>query len=352
MQRTGQWTLAWTSVILLASAGMAPAQDTASAPAETAAKTGAPAPDQLVYQVHSARGARIAPAGSDPGNEAAWKPLLVNDEIRAGSMIQTNVHGRVKLVQRPADPPTVLMVEGGTTMQVDELHYRLDGDAKVARSHISLKVGAVRAGVSEGSIRSDMQITSPTAQLSKRGTDIFRFEYSNGQFQMSLSEKGRGLVQAIQFDWDSNNQLIRQRTRNMTPGQWVSQRMFQAIESVRFDRNIQFNDVFGISDTDLNFLLNNGGIALLLPLGNNTINWLDSPVDGGQPSLAGLQNPLIAPPRMATTPASDGDFGIGQTLLPGLFGGNSYRRQLQEAQRRQLQNSLYRQMKAPVRPAR
>ncbi len=311
-----------------------------------------PGVDELVYEVNAARRARWAPIGTDPTNEAAWKPIRQGDLLRAGSVIQTKMHGTVKLVQRPADPPTVMLIEGGTTIQIDELHYRAEGAGRAARSHVSLKVGAVRAGVAEGRVRSDMLITSPSAQLSKRGTDIFRFEYANGRFQMSLSEKGRGLVQAIQFDWNSRNELIRTKSRFMTPGQWVSQRMFQAIESVRFDRNIQFNDVFGISQADKDFLLNNGGIALLLPLGNNTVNWLDSPVQGGQVNLGGLQIPLVAPPRMGRQPNSDGDFGIGQGILPGLFGQPSLRRQLQEQQRRQLLGQQRYQMKAPIRPKR
>lgn len=262
----------------------------------------------------------VAPINADPfgGAAAGWKRLRVGDRLGTGQKIRTCVPGgRVKLVFEPAEPPTVMAIESGSVLAIEELAL----NNGVSRARLALGVGAVKAGVAEsGDTRSDMEITTPTGTLSKKGTDIFRVEYQNGRFRMSLSQNGRGLIQATQLKWGNQGKLIGSRSRFVTRGQFVTQEMFHAIDHVRFDRNININDQFGQTSNEVLTWLNNRGFAFLLP-GTNTVNFLGSPeqqpTDGMTPT-GGVSTVGIGMAR----PRREGDFGVGQTILPGgLFNG-------------------------------
>ncbi len=261
----------------------------------------------------------IAPISADPkgADNVSWRQVRVGDRIGAGIQIRTAFRGRVKLVLEPSEPPTVMAIESGSRLAIEEL--ALQNGVSTAR--LALGVGAVKAGVAEsGDTRSDMEITTPTGTLSKKGTDIFRVEYQNGRFRMSLSENGRGLIQATQLKWGNQGKLIGSRSRFVTRGQFVTQEMFHAIDHVRFDRNININDLLGMTNNEFLTLFNNRGFAFLLP-GTNTVNFLGSPeqqpTDGMTPT-GGVSTVGIGMAR----PRREGDFGVGQTILPGgLFNG-------------------------------
>jgi hypothetical protein len=234
---------------------------------------------------------------------------------------------------------------------------KLDDVEGVAKSRLKLAYGAVRAGVMEGTTRSDMEIESPVATLSKRGTDIFRMEYHNGRFRMELSEQGRGLIQAIQTRSGEFGARMRARSRFVTPGQFITHAIARAIDGMQFDRTVNVTDSFGLQGLDQLFAMQNGGgLGFLVPTGGNLVNFLDSPNPGGllgsppgfdpdaQPAGDGLIQPTITPTRAQHA----GDFGIGQGDVPGIFAG---RRKSADA-RGQLsaqQQSLSRSTRAMIR---
>lgn len=294
-----------------------------------AAPVKADAADELRYEVTAVTGnVRFAPIGTDPLQDAGWQKARVGDLLGAGLQIHVPaVRSNVKLTARPSEPPTVILIERGTLVGVTELH--LDKQQGVAKSRVKLAYGAVRAGVAEGATRSDMEIESPVATLSKRGTDIFRFEYRNGRFLMSLSDQGRGLIQAIQTHSGQFGGLNQWRSRYVTPGQFVTHQMMRAIENVQFDRTVNINDTFGLQGLDEMFtqLNNHGGLAFLLPQGSNMAGMWDGT---GQQGLAGQTLPFDQQaqtmlnqlfhnltPQTRSSPA--GDFGIGQGQVPGIL---------------------------------
>src|SRR5437868_1880347 len=136
----------------------------------------APSSEKLVYEVQLVQGkVKVAPTGTDVLSETGWTRVKAGDILVAGQELDVPMRSKIKFVARPANPPTVIMIESMTHFNISALEVR-DG---AAYSRIELAHGAIRAGVAEGSNRSDMQIATPAATLSKKGTDIFRMEYIN-----------------------------------------------------------------------------------------------------------------------------------------------------------------------------
>ena len=308
--------------LALAQPKPAGAQPTTSAPTSSPAKTTSqPLENEqsLVYEVVQVQGRVLtAPIGVSIRDVDAWHQLKVGETISGGSQVSSFLRAKAMFVARPADPPTVIMIENTTTMTIEELAIR-EGRAV---SRLSLGQGAIRAGVAEGEIRSDMEISTPQAVLSKKGTDIFRFEYMNGRYNISLSEQGRGLLQAIQLQFSSRGDIIGSKSRFVTPGQYVTQRMAQAIDSMTFDRDISVNDLFGLVGNDRLFtLLNDRGFAFLLPIGSNTTSVFGAAgnrqLEDGATDMT--TNPLSRPPTQGIRAITDGDFGVGQGSVQQFF---------------------------------
>lgn len=279
----------------------------------------------LVYEVVALQGkVRWAKSGILPTAREGWAPVKLGQKIKAGEQVSVPWRGKVKFVATPADPPTVMLFESGSLINISELAL-VDGTAK---SRLDLAYGAIRAGVAEGKTRSDMQIKSPGATLSKRGTDIFRFEYANGRYNMSLTPGGRGMIQAIQHQSTAYGSRHGMRTRNVTAGQFVTHAMLRAIDHASFDRQVNVSDFFGIQGVDELFTMANGkGIGFLLPQGGGVGGSLGPTSPGG--SIGGPQGiqqddgPSIADLMPTPRPSlihRDGDFGVGQGLVPGIFG--------------------------------
>lgn len=316
-----------------------------------------PAAAELKYQVYAVKG-RVSTAaiGVDPKLRDGWRPVKRGEYLTSGQQIRVSLRSAVKLVAVPADPPTVIMIEKVSLISISELRF----ENNAAKSRIGLAYGAIRVGVVEGTVRSDMEIQCPVAVLSKKGTEIFRMEYRNGRWKMSLSERGRGQIQAIQmFRTGIVGVPGSRRTRNVFPGQSVTDLMARTIETTLFDRQINVGDIFGIQGMDLKInTMFGSGLGLLLK-GQNPIGLLgttqtdggtigtqptsgDATMPGGDGSQLQLQqaiNGLRDGTRVHGNPA--GDFGIGQipinlsfgptgkirtagrtvTCKPGLFGG-------------------------------
>jgi hypothetical protein len=280
----------------------------------------------LLYQVVQVKGkVRIGPTGLNPLLSKGWSRVQVGDHVGPGKQICVPFRGAVKLVACPAKPPTVILLERGTLLNFAELSLR----GGVAKTRIELRYGAIRAGVAEGQTRSDMEIKAPIATLSKRGTDIFRFEYRNRRFVMSLTEHGRGMIQAIQMQSVAFGARARLRSRLVTPGQYVTHQMARAIDNVQFDRQINVGDMFGLQGLDqLATLLNDSGLGFLIPQGTNLVNHLDTVSPDGQlnevplfdPDASGIDATLARPAFPTTVHQNAGDFGIGQGVIPGVFG--------------------------------
>lgn len=280
----------------------------------------------LVYEVIAIeRNVRVAPAGTDPKVAAGWRPLKLGESLRAGQQVSVPIRGTLKLVARPADPPTVLLFDRMSLVQISELSLA-NG---VAKSRIELAYGQIKAGVAEGRTRSDMEIQSPAATLSKRGTDIFGIEVRpDGRFNMFLTDQGRGLVQAIQMQSTQIGAMNAMRSRMITPGQWITHQMARAIDNVQFDRNVNINDVYGMKGMDQLFtMLNDRGFGFLLPAGGGSpLNFQGSQTteEGQEPPGLGQPFPqLIQQIRTIT----EGNFGIGQGNVPSVFGSQALNRQ-------------------------
>ncbi len=258
--------------------------------------------------------AKVAPVGVDVFEEDKWKELKQGDKLGAGVQLYVTGQSQVKLVLEPASPPTVMLIEAFTQLSIEDLAIR-EG---TSTTRIALASGAIRAGVIESTTRSDFLIEAPTATLSKKGTDIFRFEYQNGRFHMSLSSQGRGLVQAIKYKFNNSGDIVDAKSRFVTRGQFVTQQMMRAIDNVKYDRDIQVSDFVGLTtEEQLNLLFNNG-LAILLPFADNSANFLGSPYLTGGVNINGGQRPTLPPIDGGPIASPDGDFGVGQGLLPGL----------------------------------
>lgn len=309
--------------------GSAPARAEDPQPqSQPAAKNG-----DLVYEVVEVQGkAHVAPTGTDPLKNDGWTPIKVGDQLHAGQLVRVfTVRSKVKVVARPADPPTVMLFDRGTLVNISELAI-VNGAAK---SRIQLGYGQIKAGVAEGTVRSDMEIESPVATLSKRGTDIFGMEYGNGQYKMFLTDKGRGLIQAIQTQATAYGSQRLNEARFVTPGQFITHQLLRAIDNVQFDREVNVNDVFGLGKSDSLFsMLNDRGLGVFLNP-NGTLQ-LSQPggvpqpfqLPGEQPVVQRTMQSFVNPQVRQTPTNSGGDFGVGQGALPGFNSQSKLKAQL------------------------
>lgn len=288
---------------------------------QTPAAGSQPAADaSLRYEVVGVQGkVRIGNVGADSATDEGWQSVKVGDLLGAGLQVQVPLRGGIKLVARPAEPPTVLSVESGTLLSISDLHLRNN----VATSRIQLAYGAIRAGVAEGGTRSDMEIEAPTATLSKKGTDIFRIESHGSKFLISLSEQGRGLLQAIQTQ--STGYTNYNRSRFVTPGQYVTQRMALAVDNIVFDRRVNITDAFGLmGNEELFTMLNSRGFGFLIPSTAFASTFQPQPwqlnqaqgFNQFQRSTAQALNSLVGQLPRFNPGQTSGDFGIGQGSLP------------------------------------
>src|SRR5437762_1410773 len=96
----------------------------------------------LVYEVISVQGnASVAPTGTDPKSTSGWTDLKVGTQLHAGQQVLVGfVRSKVKLVARPADPPTVMLIDRGSLINISELSFK-DG---AATSRIQLNYGQIK----------------------------------------------------------------------------------------------------------------------------------------------------------------------------------------------------------------
>jgi hypothetical protein len=301
------WVIGALAVLLGGATAVAQPEESTTAPAAGG--------EIVAFKVIGVEGnTRIAPSGTDPKLTAGWRRLDVGDRITRGQVVRVGIRAKVKIVADPATPPTVMVIEKGI---VDFTDLHLKNGSSVVR--LDMPYGSVKAGVIETETRSDLEIRMPTATLSKKGTDIFQCESRpNGRFSMALSPQGRGLLQAIQTQLLNSYSGGALRSRLLTPGQWVTQRMVRAIDNMKFDRNVSVNDPFGIQGADQLFTIsNNTGFGFLLPAGNG------NPVQGRNQEMEPVEGEDAGPSSFFGAGANQvrlGDFGIGQAVLPDFLG--------------------------------
>lgn len=332
-------TAALSTLILIS--GSAWAAD----PAPTAA---GPRKDSLRYQVVAVDGkVRVAPIGADPKSDAGWRAIKLGEYLSGGQQVCTSARGTVQLVAVPSDPPTVLQIEKMSNVQISDLEFRNGDQGREAYSRMQIGYGAVRAGVAEGATRSNMEIASPGATLSKKGTDIFRFWYYNqNDWGMSLSDRGRGLIQAIQNRQNmgiTGGGLLSSNSRFVRPGQSVNQEMLRTIETELFNRFVNVNDMYGLTNGDIKLIslwgngLNIRGLnGNLIELRDVTgadgtmdpVNPIKSILGGGVNNGATLQlqqaiDRIKINQRRNPHGNNAGDFGVGQSTVPVNVFGNA-----------------------------
>lgn len=111
------------------------------AASQPAVKTG-----ELVYEVVEVGGkVVVAPTGTDPYAKNGWTPVTKGQTIAAGQQLNVPMRSRIKMVARPADPPTVILIEQSTFVNIGELAM-MDG---AAHSRIQIQYGAIKAGVAK-----------------------------------------------------------------------------------------------------------------------------------------------------------------------------------------------------------
>ncbi|MFO0973222.1 MAG: hypothetical protein U1A27_07275 [Phycisphaerae bacterium] len=236
-----------------------------------------------------------AKIGTDQKSSQGWTAIKVGDALAGGVQLDVPVRSALLLVLEPATPPSVIMVESMTFASIDELAL----SSESAKTRLGLAYGAIRAGVAEGGLRSDMQIESPVATLSKRGTWDFRFEYERGTGRWSMTLADRGLVEAI-------NRLSGQR-QLILPGQAVNQLMARWVQSAQFNRQVQLIP-YGLMGKDQQFFYENSdGLGILLRGGGNQVALF------GNGGIVGPGNPKNGLARLL------GDSSGGQTGQLRLF---------------------------------
>ncbi len=276
----------------------ATAQVAASGPATTQP---AGARDAAAVVVKVAGNVRAAPV-PDAGGQPQWREVKVGDRLGGGTQIRTALRSSVLL---QFGDSTIVKIDRVTSATVAQFYQT----AQEQRVKLDLGYGAVRAGVAEGTLQSDMTIETPVATLTRRGTWNFGIEYEavTGRFRMFVDE--HGLIEAL-------NQLTRQR-RLVEAGQYVTQAMIRWIETAKFDRQVRVTDMFGLRGDELVFAnLFDTGRAVVNPGGGAG---LMTPGAGGGATAPG-STPFVpftpVPPTPGVTDRPEGNFGTGGLVPP------------------------------------
>jgi len=241
-------TVAWTGLVVGLAAGTARSEPS-TAPAQTADR------QPLSARVERVEGTvRHAPIGTKVTDLDAWKPTQVGDELSAGTQIRTSL--RSSAVLRFGDD-TLVLVRSMTLASIDEFYKT----ATTKTTRLGLGYGAVRCGVAEGELRSDLTIDTPVATLSKRGTWDFQAEYyRDGSWRFTGPVVG--LTEAL-------IKLTGQR-RLLYKGQYVNNLSLGLtwIRQASFDRSLSLHGLTALTASEKPFsLLQAGGRGVVAPDG-------------------------------------------------------------------------------------
>jgi hypothetical protein len=267
------------------------------------APTDAQALEAVVIEVQG--DVKKAAGGVDPKQPDGWSAIAMDDRLAPGTQIRTGFRG---LVTMRFGDNTVASVRRLSIASIDESYRTATGDA----IKLGLGYGAIRAGATEGELRSDLVIDSTVATLAKRGTDGIEMnvERSTGRFQISLARQG--LVEAIA---KATNER-----RTVRPGEYANQSniMRMWVKQDVFDRKVAFYSEEGVTDADASFAAANpSGVSVLAPgsgseaseiSGRNDPNFVNQAREDEGDDRPGTFTP---PPFF---PRPEGDFGNPDAL--------------------------------------
>ena len=183
-----------------------------------------------------------------------WQPVKLDDEFPEQTKFLTGVRSALKLQIGEEEPYSCMMIDSVGKTVLSEAYKTSD----TKRVRVGVGYGKVRAGVSEGGLKSDFTVDSPVATLSKRGTWGFSlyYERETDAFEVGLTDFG--LVQALS--------KITGESRNVQPGQLVTQAMRRWLDQVQLFRNVPIADVLGQSDIEVAFnRLDSDGLGVTNP---------------------------------------------------------------------------------------
>lgn len=262
-----------------------------------------PATDEVAMTAVAVKAVGSIQAADVPaeGQAAAWRPVRVGDRLGAGTMIRTGL--RSSLLLQFGDN-TIVKIDRVTSATIAQFHRT----ATTQRVKLDMGYGAIRAGVSEGTVQSDMTIETPAATLTRRGTWNFGIEYEavTGRFVIYL--EGDGLVEAL-------NKLTEEQ-RLLERGQYVTEAMIRWIETADFDRYIPIPDWAGMTDTDWEFNVRNESGRTVLNVGGGSNAWSQARLEPVNPvTRTGVPVfpliPILVPPGRGVVDRPEGNFGTG-----------------------------------------
>lgn len=226
------------TLLMLAATAAAQAPTQPAEPAAVVAPSEQPAAadaQRMVVTVVSVEGvAHKMVSGSDQ-----WTPLVAGDELDELTVIRTGM--RTKVVLRMADRGEVVL-DRSTKIGVGEFRQQSGG---LVRTRLGLKYGAMRATVDSSRGANDVQISTPVATLSVRGTE--------GDIGYS-SDRGLGL-RGRDGTW---RLAVGPRTRNVRAGERGNNQLTHSFEIIKRQREIVLGDVSGgLSSDEIESIVNN-----------------------------------------------------------------------------------------------
>ncbi|MBK9120567.1 MAG: hypothetical protein IPM18_13355 [Phycisphaerales bacterium] len=296
---------AWLLLSTMAAAQESPppAPD-AAAPAATQ-----PADGVLLARVLEVRGdSKHAPLDS-----TQWQPCQVGDTYPPETQILTGVRSSVKLRIGEDDTYTAVIVEPASRVHLSELLRTAD----TKRVRLEVGYGQVRAGVAEGTLKSDFTVDSPVATLSKRGTWNFGLFYERGTDRFDIFLLEDGLVDAF------SKQLNVERS--VLPGERVDETMARWLDAAPRRLNVPVPDIFGQGDIEVAFnALQNSGLRVLNPQGGSSVLINLSTQFSQNEFRSVVRDALPLNPGAGTVPPArrEGFFGSGRgdELIPVFLG--------------------------------
>jgi hypothetical protein len=250
-----------------------------------------------------------APAGVSPLETEGWTPVATGDLLPAGTQIRTGLRSHVNLRFGEA---TYVNVRSATYAAIEQF-YRT---ATTELVRVGLGYGTVRGGSSEGEVRSDVVVDSPTATLAKRGTEGWQIfvEAGTGRFEVSLAQ--RGLIEAIQ-------KLRGERavSRLVRPGEFATHDTIAIkwFEQEKFNREVVLVQAEGITDADAAFTVDNSrGFGVIAPgsgfatetlAARNDRDFVLTQIDENFPEAQAQRPALQIPSVLGIIPRPEGNFG-------------------------------------------
>jgi hypothetical protein len=230
---------------VLIGASFSPGQTTQPAPVQTKPAAGTVLSAEVVEIVGTVQHKRI--------EETAWQQTKVGQVLSPGMEVRTGIGSKAQVKLHET---ALLQINNMTRIAITELLRLKDLD----KMRINISYGQVIGGILQEKVRSDFQIISPTAVLTREGTWGFEFTYdpATGDYRIRLDTDG--LVRVVQ--------TATGRRIGLRPGQYVTQAMQQWITTALFQEMVSLLDPFGVTQIEkLNYALNSGGLSGANPTG-------------------------------------------------------------------------------------